>query len=530
MFISGNNLGILFTLFESLRNGLSGVFPAVSQTAGALLVTAIWQGAIVAACLAVSMRLASRVSAGLRFTLWTAGFLAVAGLPFFPLLLRIFAHPALQSASALAATPRFSLDFRWSVAICLLWAAVSLYRAVDLAAHTVRLRKLWLSAEPVPTASAPAKLRGRRTIEICTTEAIDRPSVIGFLAPRILIPTWLLPRLTPGELDQIVLHETEHLRRGDDWTNLLQKLSLVVFPLNPVLLWMERQLCLEREMACDEAVIRVTNAPRAYAACLTSLAERGLEYRAQASEALALGAWERRPELVHRVHSLLRRKPSLGPWGTRGLATALTCGLILGSIELARCPQLVAFVPTHPAENAQIAPPRRNSSDAREVLAAWKQPNPERSASAYMTEVKATLPIPSNPPANFEAWTRPSARKLASQPSPRMTPNASPRQGLLQAEALDQAQTQAQAQAQAQPQGWLVLTTWEEVPVPASSNAQPEVPASTPAVATPDRPAAAPASSQIRVTQMVFRVIPASFASPSPTAIRTRDGWLVIQM
>jgi beta-lactamase regulating signal transducer with metallopeptidase domain len=28
------------------------------------------------------------------------------------------------------------------------------------------------------------------------------------------------------------MHEMEHLRRADDWTNLLQKLALVFFPLN----------------------------------------------------------------------------------------------------------------------------------------------------------------------------------------------------------------------------------------------------------------------------------------------------------
>ncbi len=52
-----------------------------------------------------------------------------------------------------------------------------------------------------------------------------------------------------------------------------------LFPLNPALAWMERRLCREREMACDEGVVRSTQAPRAYAACLASLAERRLERR-----------------------------------------------------------------------------------------------------------------------------------------------------------------------------------------------------------------------------------------------------------
>ena len=533
MFITGHSLAILFAAFERLTGSLPGAFsaafPAISQTAGALLITAIWQGAIVAACLALSLRLASRISAGLRFTLWIAGFLAVAGLPFFPLLLHAVAHPAVTTPNALAAAPRFSIDARWSIAICLLWAAVSLYRAVDLAAHTFRLRALWITATPVENIAPVAKLRFRRAIQVCTTDTLDRPSVIGFFAPRILIPTWLLPRLTPGELDQILLHETEHLRRGDDWTNLLQKLSLILFPLNPVLLWMERQLCLEREIACDEAVIRVTRAPRAYAACLTTLAERGLEYRSQSGEALSLGAWQRRPELVHRVHSLLRVKPALGPWGARGLTAALACGLVFGSVELAHCPQLVAFVPAHPAESAQ-APQRKpvsNRVNAREVLTAWKPANPERGSHAYMTNLRATVPSNPNPHAYSDAWAantpRTSAQELASAPAPRLS--QTPRQTLLKAEV--------PATNPAPEQSWIVFTTWEEVAV--SNNPQTAAANSPESFATANQ-AATPATdralqpSQIRVTRMVFRVIPAGFVSSSPTAIRTRDGWLVIQM
>ena len=76
-----------------------------------------------------------------------------------------------------------------------------------------------------------------------------RPSVLGFFRPRILVPPELLKALSPRELRQVVVHEMEHLHRADDWTNLLQKVGLVLFPLNPVLLWVERRLCAERELA-----------------------------------------------------------------------------------------------------------------------------------------------------------------------------------------------------------------------------------------------------------------------------------------
>ncbi len=77
--------------------------------------------------------------------------------------------------------------------------------------HLLRLRRLSRGATPLE-AEAPlrfllASVLPARRIEICTTVDLDRPGVIGFFAPRILIPEWLYSRLTPGELEQVVLHE-----------------------------------------------------------------------------------------------------------------------------------------------------------------------------------------------------------------------------------------------------------------------------------------------------------------------------------
>jgi beta-lactamase regulating signal transducer with metallopeptidase domain len=332
---------------------LADAFAAFAQTAASVAVAALWQGTAVAVAVVLSLRLAPRVSAAYRFAVWAAGFAVVVGLPFLPFV-------ALASPAAVAGTlplqeaparPWLQLDSRWGFFIAALWLAASTFRAAQLALHSLRLRKLWKTATPIEVDLSLRSLvagasSARRAIAVCTTCELDRPSVIGFFAPRILIPEWLFSRLTPGELEQVVLHEFEHLRRRDDWTNLLQKLSLVLFPLNPALAWMERRLCREREMACDEGVVRRTQAPRAYAACLTSLAERRLEQREllRRAHALSLGAFERRPELVRRVHSILRGKESLQPVAARAVLGVVGCGLLFGSVALARCPQMIAFV------------------------------------------------------------------------------------------------------------------------------------------------------------------------------------------
>jgi hypothetical protein len=148
----------------------------------------------------------------------------------------------------------------------------------------------------------------------------------------------------------------EHLRRADDWTNLLQKIALVLFPLNPVLLWVERRLCAERELACDDHVVRSSAGRKAYARCLTHLAEYSIMRR---RFSLVLGAWERRPELVRRVQRIVSqpvrmmgRKPAIVATGGL-LSGALGCALVL-----AHSPQFVSFVPTlSPAQLAQGLPP-----------------------------------------------------------------------------------------------------------------------------------------------------------------------------
>ena len=363
-------------ILKAMADWGSALFPAFAQVAAPAAVAALWQGAAVATALVLCLRFAPRVSAAQRFALWAAGFAVVAGLPLLPLFLHSggagAAGPIPEAAAKPLMHPLIHVDIRWAFIIAAVWLAASAIRAGELAFHALRVRKLWKTAKPVEIeVGVEIDSRVRETlaavsnagrIEICTTRDLDCPSVIGFFAPRILIPECLLSRLTPGELEQVVLHETEHLRRRDDWTNLLQKLALVLFPLNPALAWMERRLCREREMACDEGVVRRTQAPRAYAACLTTLAERGLQQREllRRAHALSLGAFTRRPELVHRVHSILRRKQALNPLVAGALVGVVGFGLVIGALELSRSPQMIAFV-VAPEADAQVAALRPQS-------------------------------------------------------------------------------------------------------------------------------------------------------------------------
>jgi len=313
----------------------------VSGAAVSALFSAIWEGSVLAVCVLVCLRLLPRLSAASRSVIWMNVFL---------LLVLLHIVPSFREHLGIGGTVHASgihLDSRWSVALAGLWAVLSVWRGTQLILSAIRLRRLANRATPLPTDPTLRALltcgQGARAAELCTSAEVERPSVFGFFRPRILVPPALLEKLSALELQQVVLHEMEHLRRGDDWTNLLQKAGIALFPLNPVLMWVERRLCAERELACDDRVLRSGGARKAYALCLTRLAEYSMLRR---SLSLVLGAWERKPELVRRVHRVLQRpRESMGGGQAALVAASLLLGVLGGAITLARSPQLVSFTP-----------------------------------------------------------------------------------------------------------------------------------------------------------------------------------------
>ena len=535
----------------ALLHAIAAVVPVdslslFSEQAAAAAVSALWQGALLVCFLALSIRFFPGVSAAHRFRLWAAAFIVLAGLPLLASVPAAFATTSVAGPAPLEGarplfSPMLSLDERWSFAIAALWALASLVRAADLAVHSVRLRALWKSARPVELAPRLSSMLlaalsdcGRGPVEVCTTTDLQRPCVIGFLKPRILIPDWLFTRLTAGELEQIALHEAEHLRRRDDWSNLFQKLCLVLFPLNLSLMWIERRLCREREMACDEGVLRITQAPRAYAACLASLAERGLDRRA---EALSLGAWQRRPELVDRVHSILRGKSELGLAGTRLLVGAMTCGLAIASVAMARCPQLVAFVPessAHASTLAALPMPSRVSKSRLTNADCVGACAPADAASAGAKILRSS-----------PAATTASHSSVASATAQEGQPRAVMAKALIGDMSIgDMLFRDAQSSPAApneKEQQWIVMTTFEQVQT-SGTNAQivadydiatavdPQT--SAQANATGGAINQAPARTAIRITttRLVLKIFPASSIPSQPGVAAMRDGWLFLQL
>jgi len=386
---------------------MANILPQLARFIAETFVAGLWQGLVITAAVALGLRLFSRIPASIRFTIWTLTFALVVAMPL--LHLRIPTSPVGLAPSAVV-----HISPIWAVAIAVLWLLLTIARLVQFSAQTTRLLRIWERATPI---AAPDAIRAtidstRRNIALCTSIDVDTPCVIGFFSPRLLVPHSLYSTLTESDLHQIVLHECEHLRRRDDWINLAQKFALALFPLNPALLFADRRLSLERELACDAGVIARTDAPLDYAHCLTRLAEHRLNSRRLS---LALSAWSRQSELARRVHTLLSPICKLSPAYTRASIAAFTVALTAGTVELAHAPHLVSFAnPVVPmASGADTV--FRSTAPTSAIPVVYKQ---DASNQPHATLLKATIPS-GNPSAKStsNSSTKP-APKQSHRPGP----------------------------------------------------------------------------------------------------------------
>jgi hypothetical protein len=150
------------------------------------------------------------------------------------------------------------------------WAALAAYLAGVLILLT-RLAVGWRSARSLARTAEPvaAPLAG---IRVCQSRAVATPLTVGVLRPRVLLPhTWT--EWPAAKLSAVLAHEAAHVRRRDALVALAARLNRCLFWFNPLGWWLERQLAVTAEQACDEAAVRAVGQSGEYAHVLLEMAE-----------------------------------------------------------------------------------------------------------------------------------------------------------------------------------------------------------------------------------------------------------------
>jgi beta-lactamase regulating signal transducer with metallopeptidase domain len=336
------------------------------------LIASVWQGLCLTVLAWISLKLAPGLRASTRFILWSIVFMLIALLPFFFLTSALLTTHSLPEVSGSSAGFSLHLSNAWAYALQGLWLLASLFSLAKLVWSGLQMKALLRNSAPVADLGEEIQLLlerpGKRPVEVRLSDEVDAPSAVGFFRPAVVMPTSLWSELSTSELKQIVQHEVAHLNRGDDWTNLLQKLLRALFPLNPALIWAERHLCVERELACDDAVLDAAGNARAYATCLTNLAEKRMVRRVAS---LAPGMWQRQSELAGRVQNILHRRRVLRPIVSGTLIAGTLLASLCSVFFLQRCPGVIKFANNEvvaaaaPVQTIPVLRDARNLNQAR---------------------------------------------------------------------------------------------------------------------------------------------------------------------
>jgi beta-lactamase regulating signal transducer with metallopeptidase domain len=151
----------------------------------------------------------------------------------------------------------------------------------------------------------------RRPVRVLESPFVPSPLVLGVVRPLLVLPRGMSEKLSPEQLEAVLAHELDHVRRHDPSANLAQYLVETLFFFHPAARWLSSRVRMEREHCCDDTAVRLCGNARLYSGALLELEELR-------QEGLALGAGAH--PLAARVRRLLGHAPVETPRKARRAA------------------------------------------------------------------------------------------------------------------------------------------------------------------------------------------------------------------
>lgn len=268
---------------------------------GLTLLHFLWQGALIGVIYGVLRR---QLAAGTpRYSLGLASFAALIAAPVVTAIwLLADSATALEAAAVSASTTAGTVYAAEPDGLLLQWTdylpwLVALW-GCGVAVLSLRALLHWRGLNRLIREGMPLPSWNQRLQQLCAqfglgkvgllySTKLETPTLVGWIRPVILLPAAVALRFPASQIELILAHELGHLRRWDHLVNLLQVVVETILFYHPVVHWISRDLRDQREICCDELVLRMSRAnPRDYVATLADLEQLRLDGAA----ALALQA------------------------------------------------------------------------------------------------------------------------------------------------------------------------------------------------------------------------------------------------
>ncbi len=204
----------------------------------------------------------------------------------------------------------------------------------------------------------------RRSIAVLVSDRVHAPVTFGVVRPTILLPEDV-SNWSQAHRRNAMVHELEHVARGDWATQLVGTLACAAYWFHPLVWFGTRRLHLEAERACDERVLQVGSDPGDYAQQLVDLTRQHHRNPLRAAVAMASSS-----ELADRVYSVLQT--GRNPMASRRLTTLMAVLIALLGVAVA------SIVPTHAIPDPQSRPEPNQSHSKSSLMHAAREGDVER--------------------------------------------------------------------------------------------------------------------------------------------------------
>jgi beta-lactamase regulating signal transducer with metallopeptidase domain len=186
-------------------------------------------------------------------------------------------------------------------ALTLIWLTGSLFLVVRWTRPNLRLARAVRAARRMGSSRETEILRRvrswlalNREIQVLVSPRFTHAGLLGIRNPVILLPQGATVRLSDEELAAILIHELVHLERRDNLVVLLQRVLTSLLGFYPPTWLIDQKLLEERERACDEEVLRLTQAPETYASGILKVVGACLEGRMAGASSIGGSSFKRR--------------------------------------------------------------------------------------------------------------------------------------------------------------------------------------------------------------------------------------------
>jgi bla regulator protein BlaR1 len=219
--------------------------------------------------------------------------------------------------------------------ILILWIAGSLVCSVMTVLAWLKIKNIRSTAATITNKAVirlfeqcMQSLNITRPLVIAESPLIQSPMTFGLLKTYVVLPTGYDEWLSLNKIKYILLHELHHYKNKDIWTNYLIVIYQLLYWYNPLVWVAFREMRLDREIACDTAVLKSLD-KHSYAEYGNTIINFADRQRQVKSLAFASQMHDSMKQLKKRIHRIASFTAESRLSGLKSIAIFILAGLFV---------------------------------------------------------------------------------------------------------------------------------------------------------------------------------------------------------